>query len=84
MKKTSIALLIGLFAIGCEPAAAPKTTTPPMTAHDPAMMQKMMQHSGPPTGAGAEMKKDEKKAEGDAGAPATPAEPAAPAGEAPK
>ena len=82
MKKTSIALMIGLFAIGCEPAAAPKSTPPLPTQHDPAMMQKMMQQSGPPMGTGAE-KKDEKKAEGDAAAPATPAADA-PAGEAPK
>ena len=80
MKKTSIALMIGLFAIGCEPAAAPKTTAPAMTQHDPAMMKKMMQHNAPP-GAG-EKKDEEKKAEGDA-APAAPATDA-PAGEAPK
>ncbi len=80
MKKTSIALMIGLFAIGCEPAAPPKSTAPPATQHNPEMMKKMMQHNAPP-GAG-EKKDEEKKVDGEA-APAAPATDA-PAGEAPK
>ena len=87
MKKMTIALLMGLVAVGCEKAPA-KTAVAPMM--DPA---KMASHMAPPSahGADAPAAVEEKKAETDAAAPAAAepaaAEPAAvepPAVEAPK
>ena len=70
MKKTSLALLIGLIAIGCEKAPQKAgNNQPPHAMPDPAMMAK---HMAPPGGAhapAAEEKKDEAKPEGDAATP---------------
>ena len=77
MKKTSIALMIGLFAVGCGESAPKKTATtaPPM---DPG---KMAAHMGGPPGAahaaGEDKKDEETKAEGEKA-------PAADSTEAPK
>ena len=76
MKQTSIALLIGLFVVGCEGAKAPPAQ--PSAADQKKMQEQMqmqmqqMQMHGKPPGAGeaAPEKKDEEKksdapAEGD-------------------
>jgi hypothetical protein len=63
MKKTSIALLIGLIAVGCEA----KKPAPAAPADTTKMMQNM---ASPPglvqPGAKEEVKEEEKKPEGDA------------------
>lgn len=73
MKKTSLALLIGLFAVGCggpQPSKSPAPATNPNT-------EMMKAHMTPPPGAPggpAEEKKDgdaaAEKKDGDAAAPA--------------
>ncbi len=83
MKKMSIALVLGLFAVGCSENAPPKPASPP-AAPDPKMMMEQMQkmHKAPEMTPPAAGGKEETKA--DAPAAAETPKTDAPAAEAPK
>lgn len=62
MKKTSIALMIALFAIGCGGAQPAKPNTPAPSLPDPARMKEHMMNSGAPKAHGDGAATDDKKA----------------------
>lgn len=78
MKKISVALVLGLFAIGCGESTtkpAPQAAPPNPGMHNAEMMNKMKsQHNAPPTD----------KKEGDAASTDKPAEGEKPEGDKPE